>query len=82
MKKTQRAPTALLALVCWLQAGAQDHAYALTNANLFNGVDNRVQPNVTVLVKDGRIERIAEADARIPTAYTVIDLEVLICTEM
>ena len=75
MKKTQRALTALLALVCWLQAGAQDHAYALTNANLFNGVDNRVQPNVTVLVKDGRIERIAEADARIPTAYTVIDLE-------
>jgi imidazolonepropionase-like amidohydrolase len=54
---------------------ADDIAYALTNANLFNGIDNRIESNVTVLIKDGRIERISKAGAVIPAAYTPIDLE-------
>lgn len=48
-----------VALVCWSPvAPAGDAAYALRNANLFNGVDDGIQPNVTVLVRDGRIEGI------------------------
>ena len=50
-------------------------AYALTNANLFNGVDNRIEINATVFVTDGKIERIAAADATIPSEYDVIDCE-------
>jgi imidazolonepropionase-like amidohydrolase len=54
---------------------ADDSAYALVNANLFNGIDDRIQSNVTILVRNGRIESIATADAVIPSAFTTIDLE-------
>jgi imidazolonepropionase-like amidohydrolase len=56
-------------------AAAQSGSYALINANLFNGVDDRIQNDVTVLVKDGKIEAIAAQGASIDAAYTVIDLE-------
>jgi imidazolonepropionase-like amidohydrolase len=54
---------------------ADDSAYALVNANLFNGIDDRIQSNVTILVRNGRIDSIATADAVIPSAFTTIDLE-------
>jgi len=54
---------------------AQDDAYALTNANLFNGIDNEIHENATVFVKDGKIDRITGADASIASNYTIIDLE-------
>jgi imidazolonepropionase-like amidohydrolase len=54
---------------------ADDIAYALVNANLFNGIDDRIQSNVTILVRNGRIESIATADAVIPSTFTTIDLE-------
>jgi imidazolonepropionase-like amidohydrolase len=54
---------------------AQDNAYALTNAKLFNGIENEIYESVTVFVKDGRIDRIAGADAAVSSAYTIIDLE-------
>jgi len=66
----------LLPLLCLSQlAMAQGGSFALTNANLFNGIDDRIQENVTVLVNDGRIERIAGSNASIPSAYEVIDCE-------
>jgi imidazolonepropionase-like amidohydrolase len=66
----------LLPLLCLSQlAMAQGGSYALTNANLFNGVDNRIQENATVLVNDGKIERIAGSNASIPSTYEVIDCE-------
>jgi imidazolonepropionase-like amidohydrolase len=68
--------SSLLSLLCLSQlAMAQGGSYALTNANLFDGIDNRIQENVTVLVNDGRIERIAGSNASIPSAYEVIDCE-------
>ena len=56
-------------------AAAQDESYALTNANLFNGVDNEIYANRTVFVKDGKIERIAEPGVSVSRDYTVIDAE-------
>jgi len=54
-------------------AGAAD--YALTHANVFNGVDNRIAENVTVLVHEGKITAINGADATIPAGYQVIDCQ-------
>jgi imidazolonepropionase-like amidohydrolase len=66
----------LLPLLCLSQlAMAQGGSYALTNANLFNGVDNRIQGNATVFVKDGLIERITSGNPRISSGYEVIDCE-------
>lgn len=56
-------------------ASAADGDYALTNANLFDGVNDAVTENVTVLVSDGRIERIATGNVSVPRGYTVIDVE-------
>jgi imidazolonepropionase-like amidohydrolase len=68
--------SSLLPLLCFSQlAMAQGGSYALTNANLFNGVDNRIQENATVLVNDGTIERITAGDAAISSRYEVIDCE-------
>ncbi len=56
-------------------AFAADGSYALTNANLFDGVNERITENVTVLVSDGRIERIATGDVNVPRGYTIVDVE-------
>jgi imidazolonepropionase-like amidohydrolase len=47
----------------------------LTNANLFDGIENRIHAGVTVLVNDGIIEAIMDGEARIDAAYPIIDLE-------
>ena len=56
-------------------AFAADGPYALTNANLFDGVNDVITENVTVLVRDGRIEKIETDGGDIPRDYTVIDVE-------
>jgi len=67
---------AVLMLVTWGSiAFAQSESYALTNANVFNGVDNEIAYNATVFVSDGEIERIVDAGASIPRGYEVIDAE-------
>ena len=67
---------AVLILVTWGSiAFAQSESYALTNANVFNGVDNEITYNATVFVSDGKIERIVEAGTSIPRGYEVIDAE-------
>jgi imidazolonepropionase-like amidohydrolase len=67
---------AVLILVTWGSiAFAQSESYALTNANVFNGVDNEITYNATVFVSDGEIERIVDADTSIPRDYEVIDAE-------
>lgn len=72
---TCRALGALLLLGLFQHANAASSSYALTNANLFNGVDDRIYENVTVFVKAGRIERIAAATSDIPSSYTIVDVE-------
>ncbi len=54
---------------------AQGDAHALTNVNVFNGVDDRIHENRTVLVRNGKIERINDANAAIPSGYEIIDCE-------
>ena len=68
--------SSLALLLCLSQLSmAQGTSYALTNANVFNGVDDRIQEDAIVLVKDGKIERITSGDASIPSGYEVIDCE-------
>lgn len=66
---------ALLALCCAQVAAAQSESYALINANLFNGIDNRIHNDVTVFVKNGRIEDIVSTEVQIDVSYTIVDLE-------
>lgn len=56
-------------------ACADDGAYALTNASLFDGVEDRIQRGVTVLIRDGRIEAVTNNGAPEGGAYEVIDVE-------
>jgi imidazolonepropionase-like amidohydrolase len=56
-------------------ASAATGPYALTNANLFDGVNDSITENVTVLVRDGRIEKIVTDGSDVPRDYTVIDIE-------
>ena len=68
--------SSLALLLCLSQLSmAQGTSYALTNANVFNGVDDRIQEDAIVLVKDGKIERITSGDTSIPSGYEVIDCE-------
>lgn len=76
MSKTWAATACLLSVICAAQsAAAADNAYALINGRLFNGVDNKIHEDVTVLVVDGKIDRIADADDAIPPGFKLIDLE-------
>ena len=75
MREAKFALVALFALCCAQLAVAQSASYALINANLFNGIDDRIRSDVTVFVKNGRIEEIAGKDAPVDESYTVIDLE-------
>jgi len=64
----------LIAMTCCADILATDKpAYALTNAHIFNGVDNEIIAGKTVLVRDGVIERIAGTAEDVPAAYEVID---------
>ncbi len=56
-------------------APAQDHAYALTNVNVFNGNRNRIFEERIVLVSGGKIERIVSGDTAVASSYEVIDGE-------
>ncbi len=63
-------------LSLFAQSGfAQQTSYAIVNANLFNGFDNEIAENATVLVNDGVIERIGGARLSVPRGYEVIDAE-------
>jgi imidazolonepropionase-like amidohydrolase len=66
----------LLALaILSFPAAGQEGPVALINANVFNGVDNRIVDNATVFVRSGRIERIVTGKVEMTRDYTVIDIE-------
>ncbi len=48
---------------------------ALTNVNLFNGVDNRIFTNTIVFIKAGKIERIGKAGDPVSKDYEIIDCQ-------
>lgn len=70
----QRLLTRLLPLA-FLPTPAIAENYALINGHLFDGVDDRLQENVVVLISDGRIERISRERDAATDGYTTIDLE-------
>ena len=72
--------TLLLCLFANIAVGADAHAadsrsYALTNAHIFNGVDNEIISGKTILVRNGIIERIIGSGADVPADYSIIDCE-------
>jgi imidazolonepropionase-like amidohydrolase len=70
---TQFVSAGLVMVACAPLAEAQ--SYALTNMHLFNGVENSIISGKTILVKDGKIERIANSANAVPSGYMTIDCE-------
>ena len=66
---------AFLFLASSASAVAQGSPFALINANLFNGIEEKITEHVTVFVRDGLIECIATGDVHISVGYEVIDAE-------
>jgi imidazolonepropionase-like amidohydrolase len=67
---------ALIVLLCvCLPLSASGEKIALTNANLFNGADDAIERDVTVLVSGEKIERIIRSGQAIPRDYRSIDCE-------
>jgi len=54
---------------------ADKRSYALTNAHIFNGVDNGIISAKTILVSKGVIEQIIESADDVPDGYSIIDCE-------
>jgi len=50
-------------------------AFALVHCKVFNGVDNGIIENATVLVSGRTIQRVAAKDAAIPGGHDTIDCE-------
>lgn len=67
----------LLLLITSFGANAQltQKNYALTNINVFNGVDNRIMPGAVIYVKAGKIEKIGKAGDAIAKEYEVVDCQ-------
>lgn len=75
---TIRVAATIVVLVTLFTSGAghtQDVRYALRNANVFNGIDNKVTFDATVFIDAGKIERIVTGSPEIPESYTEIDIE-------
>jgi imidazolonepropionase-like amidohydrolase len=68
-------PIALALFSGLLSAPAFAGSYALVNCNLFNGYQDSVHENVTVLIETGRIQRIEEPGQAVPAGFEVIDCE-------
>ncbi|MBL7852555.1 MAG: amidohydrolase family protein [Cyclobacteriaceae bacterium] len=60
-------------LTTWAQLPQKN--YALTNANLFNGIENRITTGAVIYVKAGKIEKIGKAGEAIPKEYEIIDCQ-------
>jgi len=65
-------PAAIGALFAQV-AGAD--GLALVNCHIFDGVENGIRENATVLVSGDRIERIADLEAAVPDDYDIVDCE-------
>lgn len=62
----------LLVIITFPLMGQDLKSYALKNANLFNGIENKIYPNSIVFVKAGKIEKIGK-DGDALSGYEVID---------
>ena len=55
-------------------ASAQSGRIALVNANLIDGESDSPRSGTTILIREGRIERVGDQGGNVPSDYTVIDL--------
>lgn len=67
--------THLLFFLIASHAFAQQKDYVLTNANLFNGTENKIYPDAVVFVKNGKVEKVGKKGDPVASSYTVIDCE-------
>ncbi len=68
--------SALLVAAWWgSPSQAQSAILVLKNANLIDGISDGPRRNVTVTIRDSRIESIATAEATVAAGATVIDLK-------
>lgn len=65
----------LASLGTWVSAQLPQKNYALTNVNLFNGVDNKILPNAILYIKSGKIEKIGKTGDAISGEYETIDCQ-------
>lgn len=75
MKKFLTVATTITSILVAQLAFSADGDYALINANLFDGVNDRITEHATILVSDGKIESIGTGDVDIPSGYEVVDVE-------
>jgi imidazolonepropionase-like amidohydrolase len=61
------------ALGAFLADGAAAGGLALVHCHVFNGVDNAIRADATVLVSAGRVERIADNGTAVPDGYDTVD---------
>ena len=54
---------------------SENTAYALTNAHIFNGTDNKIISRQTLLVRNGLIQAMISSSEKIPSGYLVVDCE-------
>ncbi len=73
MKRSILFLLAISALSAWAQLPQKN--YALINANLINGIENRVLPGSVIYVKVGKIEKIGKAGEAISKDYEIIDCQ-------
>lgn len=73
MIRKSSAALAVLLYLPWSVVTAD--SLAIVNANLFDGVNDRIVEQATVLVSEDKVERVGDSDTRIPAGYTVIDAE-------
>jgi imidazolonepropionase-like amidohydrolase len=65
----------LVVLLTTLPLGAQAANFALVNCQLFNGFENRIVTDSTLLVRGAEIEAILDASEPVPVGYEQIDCE-------
>lgn len=73
MKRSILFLLVLSGFASWAQLPQKN--YALTNANLFNGVDNRIIMGSVIYVKGGKVDKIGKAGEAISKEYEIIDCQ-------
>ena len=74
MKRTRAGLRLLLTIFLLVPGlGFAEGRYALVNVNVFDGINDDIRKDAVILVADGRIEAIGNADARVPADYERID---------
>jgi imidazolonepropionase-like amidohydrolase len=77
MKNLWTVPLTLLlsAILMFAQSPRGSSVLVITHANVIDGISNQPVRDATVIVREGRIENIAQGTSAAPAGATVLDLE-------